>query len=81
MSVAELLQAVVASEAVSIVDLMLAMEVVNPLQGKPHSMIKSISNLFKSPSQVKFEKAREAKAKRLLIERDGKRNAVSHPTN
>lgn len=34
LSVAELLQAVVASEAVSIVDLMLAMEVVNPLQGE-----------------------------------------------
>ena len=37
-----------------------------------------LPNFFKSAKQIKFEKASEAKRKRLLIE-DKKRNAINHP--
>lgn len=49
------------------------------------SMIQFILRLFKSSHKLaqeeKFAKAREAKAIRLLIEQDKKREAVDHPLN
>ena len=38
-------------------------------------------NLFKSARQRKFEQAKESKVRRLPLETDGKRSAVSHPTH
>ena len=44
-------------------------------------MLKLIKMLFdtRSAQQVKFDKARESKLKRELLEVDGKRDAVDHP--